>query len=85
MKEITIEKVIEILNANIENAAISMDKLDVNLSELGVDSLTFITIIVALEDKFECEIPDNKLVMGEMNTAKKIFLVLKDILATTDG
>ena len=62
-----------------------MDKLDVNLSELGVDSLTFITTIVALEDKFECEIPDKKLEMGEMNTAKKIFLVLKDILATTDG
>ena len=48
-----------------------------------MDSITFIKIIVAVEEKFECEIPDSKLLIGEMNTANKIFQVLKDIEATT--
>lgn len=77
MKETTVEKVIEILNANIENAEISEDKLDEDLSELGMDSITFIKIIVSVEEEFECEIPDSKLLIGEMNTANKIVQVLK--------
>ena len=83
MKEITVEKVIEILNTSIENAEIIKDKLDEDLSELGMDSITFIQIIVALEEEFECEVPDSKLLLGEMNTVNKIVLVLKDIEATT--
>lgn len=85
MKEITATKVIEILNANIENAEVTEDKLDEDLSELGMDSITFIKIIVALEEEFKCEIPDSKLLIGEMNTANKIFQVLKDIEVNTYG
>lgn len=81
MKEITVKKVIEILNANIENVEVTENKLDENLSELGMDSITFIKIIVALEEEFECEVPDSKLLIGELNTANKIFQVLKDIEA----
>lgn len=83
MKEITATKVIEILNASIENAEITEDKLDEDLSELGMDSITFVKIIVTVEEEFECEIPDSKLLLGEMNTANKIVQVLKDIEATT--
>ena len=83
MKEITVKKIIEILNANIENAEVTEDKLDEDLSELGMGSLTFIKIIVAVEEEFECEVPDSKLLLGEMNTANKIFQVLKDIEANT--
>lgn len=77
MKEITATKVIEILNANIENAEVTEDKLDEELSELGMDSMSFIRIIVALEEEFECEIPDSKLLLGEMNTVNKIVQVLQ--------
>ena len=83
MKEITVKKVIETLNENIENTEVTEDRLDEDLSELGMDSITFIKIIVALEEEYECEIPDSKLLIGEMNTANKIFQVLKDIEATT--
>ena len=83
MKEITVEKVVEILNANIENAEVTEDKLDEDLSELGMDSITFIKIIVSVEEEFECEIPDSKLLIGEMNTTNKIFQVLQDIEANT--
>ena len=83
MKEIAIEKVIEILNANIKNAKATEDKLDEDLSELGMDSITFIKIIVASGEEFECEVPDSNLLVGEKCTVNKVFHVLKDIQATT--
>ena len=69
--------------SNIENAEVTEDKLDEDLSELGMDSITFIKIIVALEEEFECEVPDSKLLVGEKFTVNKVFHVLKDIQATT--
>lgn len=77
MKEINTNKVIDILNVNIKNAEITSDKLDQSLIELGMESLTFIQIIVAIEEEFECEIPDSKLLITEMNTAEKIMNVLQ--------
>lgn len=83
MKEITVEKIIEILNASIEDAEVTEDKLDEDLFELGMDSITFIKIVVTLEGEFKCEIPDSKLLIGEMNTVNKIIQVLNDIEVTT--
>lgn len=82
MKEVTIDKIVEILNANIENAEITEENLDENLSELGMDSITFIKIIVSLEEEFECEIPDSKLLLREMDTVNKILGILKDLELT---
>lgn len=79
MKVIDVNKVVEILNSNIENAEITSDKLDANLSELGMESIAFIQIIVALEETFECEIPDSKLLITEMDTVEKIMAVLQTL------
>lgn len=77
MKEINTNNVIDILNVNIKNAEITSDKLDQSLIELGMESITFIQIIVAIEEEFECEIPDSKLLITEMDTAEKIMNVLQ--------
>lgn len=79
MKDITTTKIIEVLNKNIDNSPINIENLDRDLSEIGVDSMQFITIIVALEEEFECEIPDEKLLISEMNTVNKIIEILQDI------
>jgi acyl carrier protein len=79
MKEITIEKVLEILNTNIENAEISIGNSDVDLSQLGMDSISFIRVIVSLEEEFEVEVPDSFLLLTEMNTVNKIMNVLNSI------
>lgn len=79
MKELTTAKVFEILNASIDKAPINMDVMDKDLSELGVDSLLFIKIIVAIEEEFKCEIPDEKLLVSEMNTVNKIIRILQDL------
>ena len=85
MKEITIEKIIEIININIENAEISIEQSEDDLLTLGMDSITFIRIIVSLEEEFECEVPDSKLLLTEMNTVNKMYEVLTSIETDSVG
>lgn len=85
MKKIAVNQVLEILNANIEDSPITIDKLDASLMDLGMDSITFIQVIVALEEEFECEIPDEKLMISEMNTVQKIIDILQSLYDKQDN
>ena len=76
MKEVSKEIVLEIINRS-ENVEISQEQLEDSLPELGMDSITFIQIVVALEEEFECEIPDEKLLITEMDTVQKMLDVLQ--------
>ena len=66
------KKILEIVNINIENVAIKYEQANEDLSLLGMDSITFIKIVVALEETFEIELPDEKLLITEMGTLNKI-------------
>lgn len=79
MKEITKSKIFEIVSENIDNDEIVAEQYDDDLLELGLDSIRFIQIIVTLEEEFECEVPDSKLLLTEMNTVNKIYNVLMSI------
>lgn len=57
MKEVTKEEILDIINNAIDGDAIDPGELDNDLSELGMDSIKFIQIIVEIEETFECEIP----------------------------
>lgn len=72
----TYERIIEIVNSNIENSDLTLEQTNEDLSRLGMDSITFIRIIVALEEEFGIEIPDEYLLMTEMNTISKMADVL---------
>lgn len=85
MKEVTKEKILEIVNANIVNVAVNAEQYDADLSERGMDSIRFIQIIVSLEEEFECEVPDSKLLLTEMNTVNKIYDVLTSIEPDSAG
>ena len=76
MNVFTIENVIEVVNST-EKFEITTEQLEENLTDLGMDSITFIQIIVALEEEFECEIPDEKLLITEMDTVQKMIDVLQ--------
>lgn len=78
MKEVTIEGVLAVINES-ENLEISKDQLEDNLTDCGMDSITFIQIIVAIEEAFECEIPDSKLLLTEMDTVQKMIDVLQEL------
>lgn len=71
---------IEIVNANIEQAFLTSEQIDEDLSALGMDSITFIHVIVALEEAFDIEIPDEYLLITEMNTLSKMTEVISAVL-----
>ncbi len=79
MKEVTKEEILNIINNAIDGDAIDLGQLDNDLSELGMDSIKFIHIIVEIEETFECEIPDSKLLITELNTVQKIIDVLQEL------
>ena len=76
MKEIAKERILEIVNS-VQDTEVTVDQCDDDLLELGLDSIKFIQIIVSLEEAFECEIPDEKLLLTEMNSVNKMLEVLQ--------
>ena len=80
MREDILDKVLKVLNANLENTEITFEQTEDDLSALGTDSVAFIRIIVALEEAFDIEIPDEKLLLTEMNTISKMADVISTVL-----
>lgn len=79
LKEIIDTKVIEILNRNIDGEKITEERqFTEDLSKFGFGSIAFVKFIVELEEEFNCEFPDEKLSLSEMNTAEKIIYTLKE-------
>lgn len=76
MKKITKEKILEIVNS-VQDMEATVDQCDDDLLELGLDSIKFIQIILSLEEAFECEIPDEKLLLTEMNSISKMLEVIQ--------
>ena len=75
------EKILEIINQNPELDEIKPDQIDLDLSNIGMDSITFIRIVVELEETFNIEIPDEFLLIPEMNTVEKMMNI---VLAATE-
>lgn len=81
MKAVSVADILNVIN-NSEKLDISEEQLDEKLPDLGMDSITFIQIIVGLEEVFDCEIPDSKLLISEMDTVQKMFNVLQELYET---
>lgn len=80
MRDDIIGKVLQILNDNVENTELDAKQREEDLSTLGMDSITFIRVVVALEEKFDIEIPDEYLLLTEMNTISKMTDVISAVL-----
>ena len=76
MREVTLDKVLDIINV-LDDNIITSKQLDDYLPDLGMDSIKFIQIIVGLEEAFDFEFPDSKLLITEMDTVQKIMNVLQ--------
>ena len=79
MKKIELAPIIEIINDAINNETEEISDIDKDLMDAGMDSITFIQVVLALEEYFECEIPDSKLLLSELNTVNKIYGTLRSI------
>jgi acyl carrier protein len=71
--------VYKIINEHITQNEITPAQVADNLQLLGMDSITFIRIIVAFEEALEIEIPDNYLLMNEMNSVEKMLGVINSL------
>ena len=78
MKEVTVEGILHVINS-LDNIEVSTEQLDESLPDLGMDSISFIQIIVELEEAFDCEIPDSKLLISEMDTVQKMLDSLQEL------
>lgn len=76
MNIISKDKILEIVNNNLEDTSIQTEQFDLELDTVGMDSITFIKIIVDLEESFELEIPDEFLLLLKMNTINKMYETL---------
>ena len=57
MKEVTVDGILRVVNS-LDNIEVSTEQLDEYLPDLGMDSISFIQIVVGLEETFDCEIPE---------------------------
>lgn len=77
-------KVLEIINRVIadedseRSIKIENDQLDISFNSLGIDSLTYIHIIVEIEEYFNVSIPDDMLALNQLNTVNKMIELLKN-------
>ena len=69
-------KVIEIICNNVKS--IGAANKDVSLSSLSIDSITFIKIIVNLEQEFNFEFDDEKLLFNAFNTINDLIVYVQD-------
>ena len=76
---IDINNIIKIINKSINKFEVSLELKDEDLSNLGMDSISFITLIVLFEEELKIEIPDEYLIFEKMNTINKIYNVIQSI------
>lgn len=77
MNKVRVEEIINIINS-LGEIKVSVDQIDNELFDLGMDSILFIQMVVALEEFYDCEIPDSKLLISELGTIRKIYVILNE-------
>lgn len=74
------QKILDVINSNIENANLQINQADEDLVAMGMDSIKFISIVVALEEAFEIEYPDDFLLITQSNTLNKLVSIVAGAL-----
>lgn len=62
----TFDIILDILDLIGMKVFLENDIDDINLSEIGFDSVTFISFVVEIEDRFQIEIPDEFLILDNV-------------------
>lgn len=71
MDELVVQ-LLEEVNLLVKETTISNEDKDIPFSEFGIDSLMMVQLIVKIEERYNVEIPDSKLVFSELNTINKL-------------
>lgn len=80
MSKISKTKIINIVKKHISyQKKFDESMINEDLTKFGLNSINFVDMIVAIEKTFNCEVPDSKLIITEMNSINKIYDVLSSI------
>ena len=79
------EKEIRNIISNTIKTTEPIDDFDADqcLQNIGLDSVTFIRIVVEIENRFEFEFPDEKLAITEVETIRKLCSVVASAKGVT--
>jgi len=73
----TVEKIVN----NLKTLDINIDDITKDfITENNIDSITFIEIIINIEEEFSILIPEEYLLMEEMNTVSKIANIVNELV-----
>lgn len=72
-------QIAEIIESYVNELELDESRYQVNLAELGMNSIAFIQTIVEIEDRFQIEIPDEYLLFSEMDTVYKMASVVMSL------
>lgn len=74
------EDILNIINSNVENINLQLEQTDEDLSELGMNSVSFISVVVAIERYFEIEYPDEYLLISQSNTLSVLTNIISEVI-----
>lgn len=66
------KKILSVITSNIIQPPADPVRLDAALAEIGIDSITFIRIVIALEEAFNIKFEDEILILSEFPTVKDL-------------
>ena len=75
------EKLAEIAEEN----GILVDDYDLNLIEYIPDSITFITFIFTIEERFDIEMPDDFMLIETLGSIKELAMIIDDIIQNNES
>jgi len=75
-----IDNIIEKINNSLRKLDVNIDDTEIDfISENNIDSITFIHIILSIEEEFSVEIPEEYLLMENFNTVSKIAKIVEEL------
>ena len=73
------ETIAQIIEECVEGIDLRERQYEEKLTDLGVDSLAFVQIIVLIEEKLQVEFPDECLLISESDTINKIASIVIEL------
>lgn len=58
--------------------ALTVQDIDLNLQDIGMDSVSFVSVVVQLEDYFSVQFSDEQLVITKMNSVRCICRAIEE-------
>jgi len=74
----------EIIESYVNELELDESRYEVNLAELGMNSIAFVQTIVEIEDRFQIEIPDKYLLFSEMDNVYKMASVVMSLIEAVE-